>query len=219
MKIVPSVLTDQLDEFKETLRKAEVFADYVQIDFMDGRFVPSKSISPRDTAGIAAIIGCEAHLMVEQPEQYLKVLKGFGFGRIIFHWEVSSNPRDLIKAIKAEGMEAGAALNPETDARRLDGFVDKLDSVLFMSVNPGFYGSPFIPEVLEKIGGFRKDYPEIVIGIDGGVALDNLQTIKALGVTYACVGSRIFCSDDPAESYKEFERRARAQGGPGLRDG
>ncbi len=208
MKIVPSILTDGLEQLRAILKKAEKFADYVQIDFMDGMFVPSKSIPPKDMDGIKTSLVCEAHLMVEKPEQYLDDLKLFGFKRIIFHYEATGRPRKLIETIREEDMEAGMAINPETDISGLEDFLLELDSVLFLAVRPGFYGSPFIPSVLEKIGEFRKRYPSMVIGIDGGVAIDNISTLRSLGVDYACVGSRIFLSEDPAESYRELERMA-----------
>lgn len=208
MKIVPSILTDRLEKLEDILKKAEEFTDYVQMDFMDGLFVPSKSIWPKDIYGIKTTLVCEAHLMVEKPEQYLNDLKFFGFKRIIFHYEADSHPRTVIRIIKEEGIEAGIAINPETDISHLKDLISALDSVLFLSVRPGFYGSPFIPSVLDKIRKFRQLYPSIVIGIDGGVALDNISKIRSLGVNYACVGSRIFLSEDPGGSYRELEKKA-----------
>jgi ribulose-phosphate 3-epimerase len=208
MKIVPSILTDQLERLRDILSTAERFTDYVQIDFMDGLFVPSKSVLPQDMDRITTALDREAHLMVEKPEQYVSDLKLLGFKRIIFHYEADAHPQGVIRAIKEQNMEAGMAINPETDVSRLEGFVSELDSVLFLSVSPGFYGSPFIPSVLQKIGGFRRRHPAIVIGIDGGVALDNISEINSLGVNYACVGSRIFLSEDPEARYREFERSA-----------
>jgi len=208
MKIVPSILTDRLEHLRDILRTAEGFADYVQIDFMDGVFVPSKSVSPTDLDGIETSLACEAHIMVERPEAYLKDLKSFGFRRTIFHYEADPDPEEVMREIKEKGMEAGIAINPETDISRLDGLVSELDCVLFLSVNPGFYGSPFIPSVLDKIGTFRQKHASVVIGIDGGVALDNISEIKSLGVNYACVGSRIFLNKDPGESHRELQRKA-----------
>jgi ribulose-phosphate 3-epimerase len=208
---VPAILTDNVEHLRSTLTQAEEFTDYVQIDFMDGRFVPSKSVSPKEINGIGTTLTCEAHIMVKKPGQYLRDLKSFGFRRIIFHYEADSHPRALIRRIKEQGMEAGMAINPETDISGLHDFVPELDAVLFLSVNPGFYGSAFIPTVLDKIRSFREVHSSIVIGIDGGVELDNLSRIQASGVNYACVGSRIFLSDAPAKSYEELERKLMAR--------
>lgn len=208
MKIVPAILTDRLAELRGQLERASTFADYVQIDFMDGRFVPSRSVSPHELDGLHIPVGCEAHLMVQEPEAYLDALKTVGFDRAIFHLEVTSKPERVIQMIKERGMEAGMAINPETSLSRLEELASVPDSVLFLSVTPGFYGSRFIPSVLRKISRFRQNHPDMIIGIDGGVALGNITKIKAAGVSYACVGSRIFLSDDPAGSYREFEERA-----------
>lgn len=207
VRIVPSILTDRVEQLRETLKSAERFTDYVQIDFMDGVFVPSKSVSPKEMHDIQTPLSCEAHLMVEKPKKYLDDLTSFGFTRIIFHYEADSNPRTIIEAIKGQGIQAGMAINPETGVSRLNELVSELDSVLFLSVNPGFYGSAFIPSVLEKIQRFRSMYPSIETGIDGGIALDNVSRIRALRVSYACVGSRIFLSEDPVASYREFEKK------------
>ena len=209
MKIVPAILTDQREDLQTLLNRAEQFAEYVQIDFMDGSFVPSRSVFPQDLQGIATSMACEAHLMVERPDEYLGDLLSFGFRRIVFHWEANTNPESLIGAIKQQGCEAGIAINPETDVTHLDHLVSQVDAVLFLSVTPGFYGSTFVPSVLDKIRRFRQSHPSTVIGIDGGVALDNLVEIKMVGVSYACVGSRIMLDEKPAERYDEFAERAR----------
>jgi ribulose-phosphate 3-epimerase len=208
MEIVPAILTDRLELLQSTLKMAEAFTDYVQIDFMDGVFVPSRSVSPRDMRDTSTSLVCEAHLMVEEPEIYLEDLKRFGFRRVIFHHEADSDARRLIDRIHLEGMQPGIALNPETNTSCVDDLVSEINSVLFLSVNPGFYGSPFIPSVLDKIVEFRGRHPSAVIGLDGGVAVDNVSEISSLGVDYACVGSRIFMSDDPAGSYREFQKKA-----------
>jgi len=208
MRIVPSILTDRRKDLRRLLNQAEEFAEYVQVDFMDGRFVPSRSVSPADLHGIATTMPCEAHLMVEHPEEFVRDLVSFGFRRIIFHIEAKTDPLTTIRSIKQHECEVGVALNPGTDLTHLDGLISQIDSVLFLAVNPGFYGSPFIPEVLEKIRLFRQTHPSMVTGIDGGVALDNIVEIKALGVSYACVGSRVMMSKNPGESYRRFRERA-----------
>jgi ribulose-phosphate 3-epimerase len=208
MKIVPAILTDQREDLQTLLTRAEQFAEYVQIDFMDGSFVPSRSVFPGDLQGITTSLACEAHLMVERPDEYLRDLLAFGFRRIIFHFEANTNAESLITAIKQQGCEAGIALNPDTSFTHLDDLVSQIDAVLFLSVNPGFYGSAFIPSVLDKIRRFRQSHPSTVIGIDGGVALDNVMEIKMVGVTYACVGSRIMLSENPADRYRELSERA-----------
>ena len=204
MKIVPAVLTENPQDLKRMLAQAETFADFVQIDFMDGDFVPSKSVAPEDLAGIKMRIGWEAHLMVKDPIHYLSSLNREGLERVLFHWEADPHPESIVSAIRDQGLAVGLGINPETALSQFKNLVPKIDSVLFLSVHPGFYGSTFVEEVLEKIREFRSHFPSVVIGIDGAIALDNIQRLKSLGVDYACVGSRIFRHDDPRKGYEEF---------------
>lgn len=208
MRIVPAILTDNPRDLKRMLAQAETFTDFVQIDFMDGHFVPSKSIAPDDLAQIEMSIRWEAHLMVEDPIGYLSSLKRDRLQRAIFHWEAAPHPESVISAIRDSGLAVGLAINPETTLSQFEDVVPQVDSVLFLSVNPGFYGSPFVAEVLEKIREFRSRFPSAVMGIDGGVALDNIGRLKSLKMDYACVGSRIFRHDDPRKSYEELVNAA-----------
>lgn len=208
MRIVPAILTDNPQDLKRMLGQAEAFTDFVQIDFMDGDFVPSKSVTPEDLAEIEIRIGWEAHLMVKDPIDYLSSLNKKGLKRVLFHWEADPHPESIVLALRDLGLAVGLAINPETALSQFEDLVPHIDSVLFLSVHPGFYGSPFVEEVLEKVREFRSRFPSTVIGIDGGVALDNIQRLKSLKMDYACVGSRIFRHDDPSKSYEEFVKAA-----------
>lgn len=208
MRIVPAILTDNPQDLKRMLGQAEAFTDFVQIDFMDGDFVPSKSVTPKDLAEIEIRIGWEAHLMVKDPIDYLSPPNKEGLERVIFHWEANPHPESVVSALRDLGLAVGLAINPETALSQFEDLVPHIDSVLFLSVHPGFYGSPFVEEVLEKVREFRSRFPSTVMGIDGGVALDNIQRLKSLKMDYACVGSRIFRHDDPGKSYEEFVKAA-----------
>jgi ribulose-phosphate 3-epimerase len=151
-------------------------------------------------------IGWEAHLMVNDPLYYLSSFNKHGLKRAIFHCEANPHPESIVSDIRNLGLEVGLAINPETSLSDFERAVDKVDAVLFLTVHPGFYGSPFIPEVLEKIKDFRSHFPSRVIGVDGGISLENIELVKSSGADYACVGSRIFRHDDPRQSYEEFTR-------------
>jgi ribulose-phosphate 3-epimerase len=204
MKIVPAILTEKPRDLKLMLAQAETFTDFVQIDFMDGSFVPSKSIAPEDLAEIEINIDWEAHLMVKDPVHYLSSLNRDGLKRVLVHWEAGPRPESFVFSLRDLGFHVGLAVNPETRLPQFEKLVDQIDSILFLSVDPGFYGSPFIAEVLEKIGEFRSRFPSKIIGIDGGISLDNIQRVRLSGVDYACVGSRIFRHNNPRKSYEEF---------------
>jgi ribulose-phosphate 3-epimerase len=201
VNVVPAVLTDNPEALKEMLGVAQAFTNFVQIDIMDGLFVPSKSISAEDIANVKSGLKWEAHLMVNNPQIYIEDFVKAGAYQIIFHCEATESHSELIDKIHSAGIKAGVAINPDTDTALLDPLINKLDSVLFMSVIPGFYGSKFIPGVLEKIIKFRKQYPSIQTGIDGGIKENNILEVAKTGVNSICVGSAIFCQENPAESY------------------
>ena len=104
----------------------------------------------------------------------------------------------------------GLAVNPETPVSAILPLTDKVDSVLFLSVNPGFYGSKFIPEVLDKIAAFRKAHPRLEIGIDGGVKENNIVQIAETGVNVIYIGSAVYRQPDPADAYRRLTRLAEA---------
>jgi ribulose-phosphate 3-epimerase len=201
MKIVPALLTNSKGEFKRMLEICRDFSDYLQIDIMDGKFVPSQSVDSTVIASFVARVACEAHLMVNDPLGWISVFKKFGAQRIIFHFEIKNKHLEIIQAVKTAGLEAGLAINPDTQIKDFEALVDKLDAVLFMSVVPGFYGAKFIPAVLTKIKDFKKRYPKIITGVDGGIKPDNVREVAQSGVDYICVGSAILATANPKEAY------------------
>ncbi|MDD5547251.1 MAG: ribulose-phosphate 3-epimerase [Candidatus Omnitrophica bacterium] len=209
MRIVPAVLTDKPDELKRMIAQAEGFCDLVQIDIMDGRFVPSKSISAADLAKIKTGLKLEVHLMVEEPGKYLEPFKRAGAKRIVFHYESKEDPSSVIQKIRALGLEAGIAINPGTPVSKVEGYFKDIDVLLFLSVNPGFYGSKFIPEVCDKACALMGRNGRPVIAMDGGLKMDNILMIKEAGVDLACVGSGIFGKGDPKENYKNLAETVR----------
>ncbi len=205
--IVPAILTQSKQELMAMCTLCSGFCNYAQIDIMDGKFVSSKSIVINDMSNLRLSIKNEAHLMVEKPLEWLGMFKNLGTRRIIFHFEIKENHEKVIKEIKTAGFEAGIAINPDTKISALEHLLVLVDSVLFMSVIPGFYGSKFIPEVLDKISKFKKLYPEKCTGIDGGLKLDNITRVMASGADYACVGSAILKAKNPKAAYLAFKEK------------
>jgi ribulose-phosphate 3-epimerase len=209
VSVVPAILTDDPQALKTMVRQAEAFCDYVQFDIMDGRFVPSQSIKCEHIATLNTTLSWEAHLMVEKPEDYAADFMKAGARRITFHYEASPHPKKVIKLIKGLGLEAGLALNPETPVAAALPLVSEVASVLLLTVHPGFYGSPFIPEVLQKVAELRRVYPEIEIGVDGGIKEGNIAQVARAGVDAICVGSAVFLKPQPAESYRRLSSLVR----------
>jgi len=191
------------------VRQAETFADWIQFDIMDGKFVPSKSITHENISKLSTIIVWEAHLMVNEPEKYLADFKKAGAKKIVFHYEATRQPREVILQARKLELKVGIAINPDTPVSDILSLANDLDSVLFLSVYPGFYGKEFIPEVLDKITEFRATFPYIETGIDGGIKESNVARIARCGVDCIYVGSAIFLQENPAESYNRLLKLAR----------
>ncbi len=204
-RIVPAILTDDPSTLESMIRQAENFTDYVQMDIMDGQFVPSRSITWEHLSHIPTKLSWEAHLMVLRPEEYLDGFHQAGARKVLFHHEATPSPREVIARARALGLGVGLAINPETAVSAILPLVDEVDSILLMSVNPGFYGSRFIPEVMDKVEELRRARPEMEIGIDGGVKEANIVQVARAGVDVIYVGSAIFLQPKPAESFHRLQ--------------
>jgi len=204
IKVVPAILTEDPKSLKEMIHLADSFTDYIQIDIMDGRFVPSQSITYKDLIALPPGIIWEAHLMVERPENHLEDFAKAGAQKVIFHYEATSSPQNVISQARELGLKIGLAINPETDVTAFRPLVNKIDSILFLTVHPGFYGSRFIPEVLDNVKVLRQNEPDIEIGVDGGIKESNIVQIALTGVDVLYIGSAIFLQSHPAEKYREF---------------
>ncbi len=207
MKIVPALLAEDFDEFMARLRQAEAFTGYVQIDIMDGAFVPTRSFSPERLNAVTTPLSFELHLMVRDPLPLIERISNPGLRKILFHFESKARHADLIDTIHAGGLEAGLAIRPETAPEDFRAAAERADTLLFLTVDPGHYGSPFRPEVLEKIAAARRMFPDKTISADGGVSLDNLKDFLNRRVDYVCIGSRIFLKGNPGDNYRAFVQR------------
>jgi len=213
-QVVPAILTDDPKALETMVRQAETFTTYVQFDIMDGLFVPSRSITWKHLASLPMNLSWEAHLMVEHPEDYLEGFWQAGAQKIVLHYEAIPSPREVISLVRNLGPGVGLAVNPETPVSDFISLASEVDSVLFLSVNPGFYGSKFIPEVLDKVIEFRSARPDMEIGIDGGVKESNIAQIAQAGVDVIYVGSAIFAQPHPGESFHHLLALAQ-EGSPG----
>lgn len=210
VRTVPAILTSDPAELEKLVRQAESFTDYVQLDIMDGRFVPSRSVTCAQVAALRTRLRWEAHLMVLDPEACLEEYRAAGAEQIVFHFEATPSPESVIRRIKGLGLRAGLAVNPETPVNVIDRLAGELYSVLFLAVNPGFYGAKFIPEVLDKIRACRRSHPCLETGIDGGIKQNNIMEIARTGVDVIYIGSAVFLQPDPAAAYRRLTELAEA---------
>lgn len=210
IRVVPAILTDESKALETMVRQAEVFTDYVQFDIMDGQFVPSQSITREHLASLSMKLGWEVHLMVLHPEEHLKGFQRAGAQKAVFHYEATDSPREVISLARDLGLGVGLAVNPDTSVSSFLPLADEVDNILFLTVHPGFYGSKFIPEVMDKIAELRSARPDIEIGVDGGIKESNITEVAQSGVDVIYVGSAIFLQPQPGESFRRLQ--ALAQG-------
>lgn len=211
--VIPAILTNSKHEFREYLSVIKSIAKIIQIDVMDGEFVESKSLMPREFFyEDFGNLKVEIHIMANfnNTREIIESLKSFKVcTRIIVHQETCNTLeelRQLVNQIKNINKEVAIALNPDTDIRDIGKVVKKIDGVQFMGVNPGFYGSPLQTQVYDKVTEFKNRYTmyEGDVAWDGAVNIDNIKTIRDLGVDRIAVGSSIFKSDNPAKAYQEL---------------
>ncbi len=204
-KVVPAILTDNPELLVTMVRQAETFTDYLQFDIMDGLFVPSVSITSRHLASLPIKLNWEVHLMMEYPEDYVSSFKQAGARKIIFHYEATNKHQQVIDRTRKQGLSVGLAINPETPISAIKELISSVDSLLLLTVHPGYYGSQFLPEVMKKIPEIRNVRAGIEIGVDGGIKESNILQVARLGVDVINVGSAIFLQPKPAESYHKLQ--------------
>lgn len=205
-KVIPAILTDDPRKLDEMMRAVEkmVQADEAHIDFMDGEFVDTLSITPQALIAAKPTIDLEAHLMVMRPDLFVVPFKETRVRRIIFHAEAVDNSDFLIRLFKDEGFSVGIAINPETSLEVILQHLAEVDLVHFLTVHPGRQGNPFQPKVLEKIRELRKSWSSGTIGVDGGIGKEHLQEVKEAGVDRIVVGSYLWRSFNPQKTYQDL---------------
>ncbi|MDQ2903391.1 MAG: ribulose-phosphate 3-epimerase [Ktedonobacteraceae bacterium] len=197
--IVPSVLSADFTRLGEQVREAEAAgAQRIQVDVMDGHFVPNITMGPLIVEAVrrSTTLPIEAHLMIDNPEQYIEDFAHAGADVIIVHQEVSPHLHRIIQKIKASGKQAAIALTPSTPVFMLEDILPLLDMVLIMTINPGFGGQQFLPETLPKIAHLRQmltrrnlDCP---IEVDGGIHEETAPQVVQAGATLLVAGSAIY---------------------------
>lgn len=195
IRIAPSLLAcDLLNMRDEIMLLEQAGADMLHVDVMDGHYVPNLSFSPSVVKSIhkTTALPLDVHLMVQNPSQVVPWFIDAGASWISFHSDIEPHSYRLLSSIQQAGIKAGIALNPGCSWQVIEPLIPVLDFVLVMSVNPGFGGQKFIPEVLSKIQPLKQLNPNLLIEIDGGVGDQNAKHICESGADILVAGSSIF---------------------------
>lgn len=207
VKIAPSILSADFARLGEEIKDVENGgADYIHVDVMDGHFVPNITIGPLIVEAIRPItkLPLDVHLMIENPDQYIEAFAKAGADYITVHVEACKHLHRTIHFIKSFGVKAGVVLNPATPVETIQHVLSDVDMVLLMSVNPGFGGQAFIPEVTGKIKTLRRMIDEkglqVEIEIDGGVNEVTAKLCIEAGATVLVAGSAVYNEKDRAKA-------------------
>jgi ribulose-phosphate 3-epimerase len=215
IEIAPSILASNFSRLGEEIRMVEnAGADVIHVDVMDGHFVPNISIGIPVVESLrkATRLPLDVHLMIENPEEYIEDFVRSGADRVLVHQESTVHLDRALSMIRELGAQAGAVINPATPVPMLADVLDKVDTVLVMSVNPGFGGQKFIPGSVDKIrqlNDWRARYNSgFRIEVDGGVDLGNAAKLAAAGANTFVAGTSIFHAADPADAVRQIRRVA-----------
>ncbi|GCE27756.1 ribulose-phosphate 3-epimerase [Dictyobacter alpinus] len=215
VEIVPSILSADFTRLGEQVRDAEAAgAHRIQIDVMDGHFVPNITMGPMVVEAVRSCTKAtlEAHLMITNPQEYIETFAKAGADVIIVHQEVSPHLHRVLKQIKAAGKQAGVAINPSTPVFMLQDMLPFCDLILVMTINPGFGGQELIPETLPKIETLHRMLQQrnltCDIEVDGGINAETIPQVVRAGANLLVAGSAFYNTKESVEQTMEKLRKA-----------
>lgn len=212
MLVAPSILSADFGKLnEEIIAICDGGCDLIHVDVMDGHFVPNMTIGPVVVNSVAKIATkpLDVHLMVEDNNFFVDLFAPLKPQYISFHIESEKHPHRLIQKLRSLDIQPALVLNPHTNPDSIEYLLEDLDMVLLMSVNPGFGGQKFIPNVIEKAKKLKalinKRNPNCLIQVDGGVNDKNIQELKDAGVDVVVAGSYVYGANDYSKAIKSLQ--------------
>ncbi|MBD3210687.1 ribulose-phosphate 3-epimerase [Candidatus Micrarchaeota archaeon] len=204
-KIIPAILVKDREELLARISRVKNFVETIQLDIMDGAFVPNRTIGLDGLAGLPEA-NYEFHWMVQEPAEWIRHFPGNHMH--IVHLETITSFRGLQELVEETGGRLGLALNPETPLEKLIPYIPKVEEALVMTVHPGFSGQAYMPEMEEKIRKLRASFPDLDIEVDGGVNKKTIGRAHSAGANLLAAASAIFAQDDAEQAIKELKECA-----------
>jgi len=215
IKLAPSILSAEFAKLLEDVKKVEkAGCEYLHIDVMDGHFVPNITLGPGIVKSLRKDVNMvfDTHLMIENPDNYIKDFVDAGSDLIVVHVEACRHLHRTIQNIKSHNVKAGVALNPGTPIETIKHVLQDVDMVLVMTVNPGFGGQSFIESMIVKIKELKQIIDEkdlnVDIQVDGGIKPSNINQVVEAGANVIVAGSAIFNSENIEETVKLMRKNA-----------
>ena len=211
-KLAPSVLSADFGDLRGAMDICQKGgAHWIHIDVMDNQFVPNLTIGPPVVKSLRKYTDkfLDVHMMVVEPEKLVEPFARAGADGITFHVEAAENPNEVIDLIKSTGKQVGISLKPGTPLSSIEPFLDKVDLVLIMTVEPGFGGQGYLPGSSDRIKKLKSKLNEmcldrVLIEVDGGVKLNNMKEVVEAGADVLVAGSAVFGVKDPVQTIKDF---------------
>ena len=217
IRICPSILNANFNDLPNEILKVAQFSDLLHLDVMDGKFVPNSTFSFEEAKEIIGYseLPVDVHLMIEQADRYAIDYIQTGAFSITVHFEACEDPLNVLRSIRKSGKRVGLAIKPNTQITAIENFLDEIDMLLVMTVEPGFGGQSFIEGMVPKIEKARewlreKELTDTWLQVDGGINLETIHIARKAGADTFVAGSVVYKSEDPAATIQQLRKLAEA---------